>query len=75
VRKTSLYIEPEVEEALERRAQAEGVPKAEIIRQALREAAREAPRPRFRNRGVVEYRRNVSEHVDEYLERWGFGES
>jgi hypothetical protein len=75
VRKTSLYIEPEVDAALERRARAEGVAKAEIIRRALREAAREAPRPRFRNRGVIEHRHAVSEHVDEYLERWGFGES
>ena len=39
MKKTSIYIEPDVDVALARRAAAEGTTKAELIRQALREAA------------------------------------
>jgi hypothetical protein len=39
MRKTSIYIEPDVDIALARRAAAEGTTKAELIRRALRDAA------------------------------------
>jgi hypothetical protein len=35
MKKTSLYIDPEVDRALERRAAAEGITKAELVRRVL----------------------------------------
>ena len=46
MKKTSLYIEDDVDAALGRLAEAEGVSKAEVIRRALRAAANGAPRPK-----------------------------
>ena len=51
VKKTSIYIEPDVDIALARRAAAEGITKAELIRQALREAAGSSLRVKPRARG------------------------
>jgi hypothetical protein len=47
VKKTTIYLEPEVDLALARLATHEGVTKAEIIRRALRLTASSAPRPRM----------------------------
>lgn len=75
MKKTSLYIEPEVDAALSRRAQAEGISKAELIRRSLRTTAHGAPRPRLLALGVIEDAPpDVSENVDHYLALTGFGE-
>jgi len=74
MKKTSLYIEPEVDAALTRRAQAEGISKAELIRKALRATADGAAPPRFTAIGVVEDApADVSANVDHYLATTGFG--
>jgi hypothetical protein len=74
VKKTSLYIEDEVDAALGRLAAAEGVPKAEIIRRALRKAADGAPRPMPRGRGIIkDWPPDVASNLDHYLGEWGFG--
>jgi Ribbon-helix-helix protein, copG family len=73
VKKTSIYLEPELDRALARLAAARGITKAEAIRRALTEAAADAPRPRITAIGVVEGPRDVSENVDRYLEETGFG--
>jgi hypothetical protein len=74
MKKTSLYIEDEVDDALERRARSEGVSKAEIIRRALRAAAHGAPRPRFQGKGVVKGGpRDVAANDEHYLGEWGIG--
>jgi hypothetical protein len=75
MKKTSLYIEPEVDAALARRAQAEGISKAELIRRSLRTTANGAPRPRFLAIGVIEGApSDLSTNFDRYLAESGFGE-
>jgi hypothetical protein len=73
MRKTSIYIEPEVDRALTRRAAREGTTKATIIRAALAAAA--APAMRVKPRGAVfDGPGDLSENVDKYLAETGFGE-
>jgi hypothetical protein len=75
MKKTSLYIEPEVDTALTRKAEAQGISKAELIRRALREMAEDAPRPRLVGIGSIKGGpTDVSENVDHYLAITGFGE-
>jgi ribbon-helix-helix CopG family protein len=75
VKKTSIYIERDVDVALSRRAAAEGKTKAELIRAALRQAAGSALRAKPRARGVFDGPADLAEHVDEHLSESGFGES
>jgi hypothetical protein len=75
VTKTSIYIEPDVDVALARRAAAEGTTKAELIRQALRDAAGGALRIKPRARGVFEGPTDLSSRADEHLTDSGFGMS
>lgn len=71
MKKTSVHLDPAVDSALARRAAAEGITKAELIRRALVEAARPAGRPKP-SKGVFEGPGDVAANVDRYLE--GFGE-
>lgn len=75
MKKTSIYIEPDVDAALTRRAAAEGTTKAEVIRQALRVAAGPSLRVKPRARGVFRGAADLSSRVDEHLTDSGFGES
>lgn len=75
MKKTSICIEPAVDTALARRAAAEGTTKAEVIRQALRDAAGGSLRVKPRARGVFAGPPDLSAHVDEHLTQSGFGES
>ena len=70
MKKTSIYLDPDVDRALERRAAAEGTTKAALIRAALAEAADIRPRPRAV--AVFSGPGDLSTNVDKYLE--GFGE-
>lgn len=74
MKKTSLYIDPDVDRALARRAAAEGITKAELIRRVLADAVDGQTRPRPTRFGVFKGRRDLSERVDEYLTETGFGE-
>ncbi len=75
MKKTSIYIEPEVDVALARRAAEEGTTKAELIRTALRLAAGSSLRVKPRAEGVFEGPADLSERIDEHLSTSGFGES
>lgn len=75
MKKTSIYIESEVDVALARRAAAEGTTKAELIRQALREAASGALRVKPRARGVFKGPADLATRTDEHLAESDFGES
>jgi hypothetical protein len=75
MKKTSIYIEPDVDVALARRAAAEGTTKAAVIRQALREAAQGTVRIKPRARGVFDGPPDLATHADEHLAQSGFGES
>jgi hypothetical protein len=74
MKKTSIYIESDVDVALERRAAAEGTTKAELIRQALRDAAGASLRVKPRARGVFKGPRDLASRVDEHLAGSDFGE-
>jgi hypothetical protein len=75
VKKTSIYIDPDVDRALARRATAEGTTKAAVIRHALADAAAPAIRARPRACGVFDGPGDLSENVDIYLAKTGFGET
>jgi Ribbon-helix-helix protein, copG family len=74
MKKTSIYIEPDVDVALARRAAAEGTTKAEIIRQALRDAAGRSLRVKPRARGVFKGPADLGSRADAHLAESGFGE-
>lgn len=74
MKKTSIYIEPDIDVALARRAAAEGTTKAELIRQALREAAGRSLRVKPQARGVFKGSADLATHADEHLAGSGFGE-
>jgi hypothetical protein len=71
MKKTSLYLDPALDSALARRAAAEGITKAELIRRTLAEAASPAERTKP-SKGVFEGPGDVAANVDRYLD--GFGE-
>lgn len=74
VKKTSIYVDPEVDRALARRAAAQGTTKAALIRDALAQAgASAAAKPRAC--GVFDGPGDLSQDVDGHLARTGFGES
>ena len=75
MKKTSIYIEPDVDVALSRRAAAEGKTKAEIIREALRDAAAGSLRVKPKAIGVFSGPGDLSENVDRHLAETGFSES
>jgi len=75
VKKTSIYLDPEIDRALGRRATAEGTTKAAVIRQALADAAAPTARARPHACGVFDGPDDLSQDVDGYLARTGFGET
>jgi hypothetical protein len=74
VKKTSIYLEPELDLALARRAAARGITKAELIRQTLRAAVDGQKQPRLQAIGVGSGPGDVADNVDRYLLETGFGE-
>lgn len=74
VKKTSIYLDPDVDRALGRRATAEGTTKAALIRDALADAAAPAKRARPRACGVFSGPGDLARNVDRYLAETGFGE-
>jgi predicted transcriptional regulator len=75
MKKTSLYLDPETDRALERLSRARGITKAEAIRRALDEAVRQVERPRISAIGVGEGPGDVAADVDRHLYESGFGQA
>jgi hypothetical protein len=75
VKKTSIYIDPEVDRALARRAAAQGTSKAAVIRDALAQAGAAAALARPRAAGVFDGPGDLSQDVDGHLAGTDFGES
>lgn len=66
--KTTLYLPAELKAAVERQAQARGIPEAQVIREAIAAAViRPAPRA-----GLIASPEPIASRVDELLD--GFGE-
>lgn len=74
MRKTTIYLEPELDVAIGRLAEAQHVTKAEVIRSALRAATVGVTRPRITAIGVAQGPGDVSGDVDRHLAETGFGE-
>ena len=75
MKKTSVYLDPDLDEALARRASEEGLTKAEFIRRTLAGAVQRPPRPKPMSVGVVEGGPpDLSENLDEHLAKSGFGD-
>ncbi len=74
MKKTSIYLEPELDLALSRRAALVGMTKAELIRSALRAAVSGSKQPRIRAIGVGSGPGWISSDVDRALHESGFGE-
>lgn len=74
MKKTSVYLDPEMDRNLSWFAAREGKSKAEVIREALADWVGEMPtQPRIKAIGVFSGGPgNVADNVDRYLE--GFGE-
>jgi hypothetical protein len=75
MKKTSIYVESDVDAALSRLAAEQGTTKAEVIRNALRHAAGPALRVKPRARGVFSGPIDLAENADRHLDESGFGES
>lgn len=75
VKKTSIYIDPEVDRALARTAAARGTTKAAVIREALVQASAAGALAKPRASGVFDGPGDLSHDVDGHLARTGFGES
>lgn len=73
MKKTTVYLDPEMDRDLQRIAEEEGVSKAAVIREALEVRTAEVMFPRITAIGVSkEGPTDLSQNVDRYLE--GFGE-
>lgn len=75
VKKTSIYLEPELDRALARLAAGRGITKAELIRKELSCVVSAEGRPRITAIGVVEGPGDVADGMDRHLAGTRFGES
>lgn len=75
MKKTSLYIDADVDHALAVRAAERGITKAELIRIALGDVAAAPPNVKPRAVGVVrDGKPAVARDIDAFLAETGFGE-
>lgn len=72
MKKTSLYLDPSLDEALAKRAADEGLSKAEFIRRTLKGAVTRPKRPKL-STAVFEGPADMASNVDEHLRKSGFG--
>ena len=75
MKKTSVYLEPDLDEALARRAADEGLTKAEFIRRTLAGAIQRPPRARLSVGVVRSGRGDVAADVERHLREAGFAEA
>ncbi len=74
MKKTSIYLKPELDEALARRAADEGLSKAEYIRRSLAGAIDGPRRPKASGAIYNGDGRSAANNVDRWLAETGFGE-
>lgn len=76
MKKTSVYLDDALDQALALRAAEEGLTKAELIRRTLSGAVQRPKRPKVQGIGIIKGGpSDLSANVDRYLTETGFGES
>ena len=73
MKKTSIYLKPEIDDALASRAAEEGITKAEFIRRGLEGLVTKPKRPKPSVGVVRSGHGGISENVDDFLRETGFG--
>ncbi len=73
MKKTSLYLEPELDRALARRAAEAGITKADAIRRALAQFVSDSSPPRITAIAVGAGPGDVADDVDRHLAETHFG--
>lgn len=73
MKKTSIYLEPSLDEALAKRAADEGLTKAEFIRRSLASVVGKPKRPKL-SVGVFRGDGRPAAEDEAMLEEYGFGE-
>jgi hypothetical protein len=73
VKKTSIYLDPELDAAVARHAAEHGISKAEAIRRAIAASVRDTPRPRIKAIGVAHGPGDVADNIERYLLESDFG--
>lgn len=75
LKKTSIYLDEELDHALARRAAEDGVTKADLIRRTLAGAVSRPRRVKPQGVGIIKGgRTDVAANIDDYLTATGFGE-
>ena len=75
MKKTSIYLEDELDQALALRAAEEGITKAEFIRRSLAGVVHRPPRVKPSAVGIIKGgRTDVARDLDAYIRETGFGE-
>lgn len=72
LKKTSIYLDEELDHGLARKAAEEGITKAELIRRSLEGVVHKPRRPKPKGIGIIEGPVDWSANDERYLE--GFGE-
>jgi hypothetical protein len=75
MKRTTIYLDPELEILLKLEAMRRKQPVAEVIRETLRERLKSRPRPRSPHAGAFDSGyTNTAERAEELLGELGFGE-
>jgi hypothetical protein len=75
LKKTSIYLDEELDQGLARKAAEEGVTKAELIRRSLDAVVHKPKRPKPKGIGIIEGGpADWSANDEKYLGETGFGE-
>lgn len=74
MKKTSIYLEPSLDEALAKRAADEGLSKAEFIRRSLASVVGRPKRPKLSSGVYSGDGESAANNVDRWLAETGFGE-
>ncbi|MEO7555433.1 MAG: CopG family transcriptional regulator [Acidimicrobiales bacterium] len=74
MKKTSIYLDPSLDEALAKRAADEGLSKAEFIRRSLTSVVGRPKRPKLSSGVYSGSGESAANNVDRWLAETGFGE-